>query len=321
MGREPVDLYPRAVRAVHDPPCPSPVGGNGVRLVGRLEEVDDDVTAHDHAVVAADVGTLSSSARRASVAGQVRRAVRRVSAATAPCAWRRRAAGPAPSDCPPPRRTWRRRRGWSGPGSSPRARWPSLLLRFRDAFARADTGRRPSFRQASAPGRLRAAPTRAAGHVRALPVLCHKPDYDGSPIHRRSIASANPRPLQGFAPRRRRRPGPAATSTSMNVAPRSASARPASAASPTGSTTLRAVVAGRERLRLARRHVLSWPGLRQGCLATRQRPQPESLRVAFPAACGVKCSRQRARRPAHRCTRTAHRFFPDTPPLSYGHPA
>src|SRR3954464_15664752 len=40
---------------------------------------------------------------------------------------------------------------------------------------------------------------------------------------------------------------------------------------------------------------------------------PESLRVTFPAACGVKCSRQRARRLAHRCTRTAHRLFSEYP--------
>src|SRR3954454_23012392 len=39
----------------------------------------------------------------------------------------------------------------------------------------------------------------------------------------------------------------------------------------------------------------------------------QSLRVAFPAACGVTCSRQRARRPAHRCTRTAHPFFSEYP--------
>src|SRR4051812_21865641 len=39
----------------------------------------------------------------------------------------------------------------------------------------------------------------------------------------------------------------------------------------------------------------------------------ESLRVAFPAACGVKRSRQRARRLAHRCTRTAHRLFSEYP--------
>src|SRR3954454_7430428 len=38
-----------------------------------------------------------------------------------------------------------------------------------------------------------------------------------------------------------------------------------------------------------------------------------SLRGAFPAACGVTCSRQRARRPAHRCTRTAHPFFSEYP--------
>src|SRR3954453_17398930 len=55
VGREPIDLYPRAVRAVHDPPRPSSVDGNGVRLVGRPEEVDDDVTAGDRAVVAGDV--------------------------------------------------------------------------------------------------------------------------------------------------------------------------------------------------------------------------------------------------------------------------
>src|SRR5689334_17788838 len=35
----------------------------------------------------------------------------------------------------------------------------------------------------------------------------------------------------------------------------------------------------------------------------------ESLRVTFPAACGVTCSRQRARRLAHRSTRKAHRLF------------
>src|SRR3954453_12487445 len=39
----------------------------------------------------------------------------------------------------------------------------------------------------------------------------------------------------------------------------------------------------------------------------------ESLRVAFPAACGAKRSRQRARRPAHRCTRTAHPLFSEDP--------
>src|SRR5689334_20079386 len=39
----------------------------------------------------------------------------------------------------------------------------------------------------------------------------------------------------------------------------------------------------------------------------------ESLRVAFPAACGVTRSRQRARRPAHRCTRTAHPLFSEYP--------
>ena len=39
----------------------------------------------------------------------------------------------------------------------------------------------------------------------------------------------------------------------------------------------------------------------------------ESLRVAFPAACGAKRSRQRARRPAHRCTRTAHPLFSEYP--------
>src|SRR5689334_1197731 len=39
----------------------------------------------------------------------------------------------------------------------------------------------------------------------------------------------------------------------------------------------------------------------------------ESLRVAFPAACGAKRSRQRARRPAHHRTRTAHRLILEYP--------
>ena len=39
----------------------------------------------------------------------------------------------------------------------------------------------------------------------------------------------------------------------------------------------------------------------------------ELLRVAFPAACGAACSRQRARRPAHRRTRTTHRCFSEYP--------
>ena len=39
----------------------------------------------------------------------------------------------------------------------------------------------------------------------------------------------------------------------------------------------------------------------------------ESLRVAFPAACGVACSRQRARRLAHHHTRMAHRSFSEYP--------
>jgi hypothetical protein len=49
--------------------------------------------------------------------------------------------------------------------------------------------------------------------------------------------SANPQPLQGFAPRRRPWPGPTASSTSTSAAPSSASSRPAprSARSPNGS--------------------------------------------------------------------------------------
>src|SRR6478735_12315773 len=76
---------------------------------------------------------------------------------------------------------------------------------------------------------------------------------------------------------------------------------------------------------LGRGHLPVGPRGRRGCAdalghaVERHRPDRrdvalrESLRVTFPAACGVACSRQRARRLAHHHTRTAHRLLSKYP--------
>src|SRR6478736_986559 len=54
-------------------------------------------------------------------------------------------------------------------------------------------------------------------------------------------------------------------------------------------------------------------GVRAGRVVRHPVGPLESLRVTFPAACGVACSRQRARRLAHHHTRTAHRLLSKYP--------